>query len=118
MIYLRNEGETIRNGFNFYPLGSRSAGFQFMLGKLRAEVRWAKKTKRLHINMWWRRPTTPLEAQVIYIPGYTEYLVELYEKQRGDKYSEWNHDLAKEAELERAAAERRRIREELRKAAQ
>ena len=42
----------------------------------------------------------------------------IHEGYKGGKYSEWNHDEAVEAELERAAAERRRIREELRKAAQ
>ena len=118
MIYLRNEGGTIRNGFNFYPWGSSHAGFQFKLGKLRGEFRYSRKTGRLHVGAWWHRPVDLSKPEIIYIPGYTEYLIELYEGYKGGKYSEWNHDEAVEAELERAAAERRRIREELRKAAQ
>jgi hypothetical protein len=44
MIYIRDEGGTIRQGFNFYPRRSGSVGFQFMLGRLRAQVRYARKT--------------------------------------------------------------------------
>ena len=34
MIYIRTEGQTLRNGFNFYPLSDKSSfGFIFRYGK-------------------------------------------------------------------------------------
>ena len=45
MIQLRSEGETIQNGFNFYPLSDKgSAGFIFRLGKLAIWFRYSKVT--------------------------------------------------------------------------
>ena len=57
MIYIRDEGEPVRNGFNFYPLDSfSSAGFVLRIGTRVLWVRYSKYrygtfTKRLFISL-------------------------------------------------------------------
>jgi hypothetical protein len=97
MIYIRDEGGTIRQGFNFYPLISNSIGFQFMLGRLRVQLRYAKKTGLLHVNAWVRPKTVKVEEEYVYIPGYTEELTKLYESNHynnywGKKYENWKRE--------------------------
>jgi hypothetical protein len=97
MIYVRDEGGTIRNGFNFYPLNSGSLGFQFMLGRLRVQVRYAKKTGLLHVHTWVRPKAVKVEEEYVYIPGYTEELKKLYDtdpynRHWGKKYENWKFD--------------------------
>lgn len=97
MIHIRDEGGTIRNGFNFYPLNSGSFGFQFMLGRLRVQVRYAKKTGLLHVHTWVRPKAVEVEEEYVYIPGYTEELKKRYEtdpynRYWGKKYENWKFD--------------------------
>lgn len=95
MIYIRKEGETVRQGFNFYPLSDEgSSGCQMLFGSLRVEARWSKRRKRLRLGAWLREKPEPLKAQCIYIPGQTEELKKLYEdnpyNQYWDKkYEDW-----------------------------
>jgi len=45
MIYIRDEGETVRNGFNFYPLKSASSrGVVIRLGNHTLWLRYSKFT--------------------------------------------------------------------------
>ena len=93
MIYVREEGEVIRQGFNFYPRGDKgSVGCQMLFGPLRVEVRWSKRRKRLRFGAWLReKPELPKE-EFVYIPGQTEELKKLYEKQNAywdKKYEDW-----------------------------
>lgn len=48
MLYIRGEGQTIRNGFNFYPLKewAYSRGFVFKFGKLIKFFRYSVKLGR------------------------------------------------------------------------
>ena len=46
MIQCRDEGGTVRNGFNFYPLSSNQFGFVF---KLRSFVLFVRYNKKLGI---------------------------------------------------------------------
>ena len=115
MIYIRDEGGVIRNGFNFYPRRSGSVGFQFMLGRLRVQMRYAKKTGWLHVHTWIRPKPVKFTEKCIYIPGYTEELKHLYEYWRQKPYGEWCHDPELEKQREKEQAERNRIRDEQRK---
>ena len=46
MIYIRKEGDTIRNGFNFYPLSDLfSAGCKIRLGRFILSFRYRKHRK-------------------------------------------------------------------------
>lgn len=106
MIYIRDEGGVIRNGFNFYPRRSGSVGFQFMLGRLRVQMRYAKKTGWLHVHTWIRPKPTKTVEKCIYIPGYTEELKKLYETNHynnywGKKYEDWDHDSENTTEAEK-----------------
>lgn len=84
MIHIRREGEAIRQGFNFYPFDDEgSFGCQMLFWKLRVELRWSKRAKRVAFRVWLKRPFKPTKAECIYIPGYTEELKELYEKRFG-----------------------------------
>jgi hypothetical protein len=48
MIYIREEGEKVRQGFNFYPLTDKgSAGFILKLGKRMIWMRYSKITGKL-----------------------------------------------------------------------
>jgi len=55
MIYVRDEGGLIRNGFNVYPKASRSVGFVLRLGRYRWMLRYSRVTGYLHCNWYWER---------------------------------------------------------------
>ena len=45
MIHIRDEGEILNTGFNFYPLNSNHFGFKFYLaGKKSWQLRYSKLT--------------------------------------------------------------------------
>ena len=122
MIYIRGEGGTICQGFNFYPLiDGGSFGCQILFWRLRIEVRYSKRTKKLRLGWWLTQPVEHAKEQLVYIPGQTEELKKLYEEQfswGGKKYEDWEHDPEVEKRREREQKERNRIRDELREAAQ
>jgi hypothetical protein len=122
MIYIRGEGGTIHQGFNFYPLiDEGSFGCQMLFWKLRVEVRYSKRTKKLRLGWWLTQPVEHAKEQLIYIPGQTEELKKLYEGEfsgDGRKYEDWEHDPEVEKRREWEQKERNRIRDELRGAAQ
>ena len=95
MFYWRYETEEIRQGFNFYPPNDGgSVGCQMMFGRLRIEVRWSRRTKKLRIGWWLRTYAKPPEESAVYIPGYTDEMKELYEANHynnywGKKYEDW-----------------------------
>lgn len=95
MIHIRKEGEAIRQGFNVYPLSDGgSFGLQMLFWKLRIELRWSKRRKRLRLSAWLREKPELPKAQCIYIPGQTEELKKLYEgnpynQYWGKKYEDW-----------------------------
>ena len=43
MMYIRDEGENVRTGFNFYPLASSQFGFVFKLKDFVLFVRYNKQ---------------------------------------------------------------------------
>jgi hypothetical protein len=52
MIYIRDEGEPIRQGFNIYPRTSRgSKGFLFLVSKLLFRCRYSVIQKRWLIGL-------------------------------------------------------------------
>jgi len=59
MIYIREEGEIIRPGFNFYPLNSNQVGFVFKLRSFVLFVRYNKKLGKLICQ----KPSMILESQ-------------------------------------------------------
>lgn len=84
MIYLRKEGEAIRQGFNFYPLSDiGSFGCQMLFWKLRVELRWSKRAKRVAFRVWLKKPIKDTKEEFIYIPGYTEFLEKCARKRFG-----------------------------------
>lgn len=86
MIYLREEGEIIRQGFNFYPLSDEgSVGCQMLFGPLRVEARWSKRRKRLRLGAWLREKPELLKEEFIYVPGYTEFLEKCARERFGDR---------------------------------
>ena len=95
MIYMRKEGEVIRQGFNFYPRTDKgSVGCQMLFGPLRIEIRWSKRTKRFRLGAWLRDYAKLPKAECIYIPGQTEELKKLYDNNPhnqywGKKYEDW-----------------------------
>ena len=75
MIYVRKEGGVIRQGFNFYPLSDEgSFGCQMLFWKLRVELRWSKRAKRVAFRVWVKRPVEPTKEEFIYVPEYTDFL--------------------------------------------
>jgi hypothetical protein len=52
MIHTRDEGETIRTGFNFYPLNSNQIGFVFKMRDFVLFVRYNKLQRffKIHRN--------------------------------------------------------------------
>ena len=51
MIYVRDEGEKVRNGINFYPLSSTSSiGFVFRVGRSSWYVRYSKTTEKFNFT--------------------------------------------------------------------
>jgi hypothetical protein len=56
MIYIRDEGEPVRNGFNFYPSSSaNSRGVVIRLGKLSLWLRYSKLRDRVFFTFRKRR---------------------------------------------------------------
>lgn len=54
MFYIRDEGEPVKNGFNFYPLDSFSSmGFVLRIGARALWIRYSKFTKKLSCS--WKR---------------------------------------------------------------
>jgi len=97
VIYVRYEGlNPIRQGFNFYaPNDGGSIGCQMLFWKLRIEVRYSKRTKKLRLGWWLKQDVEPTKEQFVYIPGYTEDLKKRYEDQNsywGKKYEDWSFD--------------------------
>lgn len=88
MIYIRKEGEAVRQGFNFYPLrDAGSFGCQMLFWKLRIELRWSKRAKRVTFRAWLKQPIEATKGEFIYIPGYTEFLEKCARKRFG--YRPW-----------------------------
>jgi len=56
MFHIRDEGEKLAWGFNFYPLASTSSwGFKFKLAEGKGfAIRYSKTTKRWHGWTLWR----------------------------------------------------------------
>ena len=52
MIYVREEGALIRQGFNFYPRKSFSRGFLLAVGRWRLILRYSKVTGWLSCYSW------------------------------------------------------------------
>lgn len=52
MIHIREEGENVQSGFNFYPKSSNQVGFVFKLGKLVACARYNKHLGKFKFNRW------------------------------------------------------------------
>ena len=52
MIYVRDEGQKIKNGINFYPLSSNHVGFVIRLNNNALFVRYSKliKQTKMHIT--------------------------------------------------------------------
>ena len=51
MMYIRAEGEKVRQGFNFYPIKDKgSAGFVLKLGKRTIWMRYSKITGKLNVK--------------------------------------------------------------------
>lgn len=51
MIYIRDEGELVKNGFNFYPASSaNSRGVVVRLGKLAIWLRYSLLRKRVFFS--------------------------------------------------------------------
>ena len=51
MLYVRRDGETIRNGFNFYPMNdTHSRGFIFRIGLRSLRVRYSLTVKKWFIQ--------------------------------------------------------------------
>lgn len=51
MIYLRQEGKAIRNGFNFYPLTDKgSVGVVIKFSKSILQLRYSKITGKLNVT--------------------------------------------------------------------
>lgn len=89
MIYIREEGGKIRQGFNFYPLEANQQGVQIMLGPVRAQLRYNRALKRWRCGVWLRDYWEPLKSQRVYIPGQSEFMDGLYTKNTGKKPAMW-----------------------------
>lgn len=94
MIHLREEGELIRQGFNFYPRKDMSMGCQMLFGPVRVEARYSKRTKRFHFGMWVRSYAEPTAEEFVYVPGQTEQLEALYKRRTGKPLKDWKRDEA------------------------
>jgi hypothetical protein len=51
MINIRNEGETVKQGFNFYPLSSSHIGFVLRIKNKTFTVRYSKIVKRFVVTL-------------------------------------------------------------------
>ena len=52
MIYIRDEGQLIRDGINVYPLRSSSVGFIISLGQRRWMLRYSRTMRRIFCLRW------------------------------------------------------------------
>lgn len=51
-LYVRDEGELVRNGLSIWPLGNpHSRGFILRLGRLQWYFRWSIRHQRLHSRL-------------------------------------------------------------------
>lgn len=48
MFCIRDEGEQIKNGFNFYPSDSENTGFVLRIGRTLYFLRYSEYSMRLH----------------------------------------------------------------------
>jgi hypothetical protein len=55
MIYIRDDGQLIRNGINVYPRRSSSVGFIVALGRFRFMLRYSRVLGRLYCIVVWCR---------------------------------------------------------------
>jgi len=51
MIHVRDEGEAIRTGFNFYPLKSNQFGFVLKVKDVALTARYNKQFKEIRFNI-------------------------------------------------------------------
>ena len=51
MIYVRDEGQKMKNGINFYPLSSKHVGFVIRLYNNALFVRYSKLIKQIKIHI-------------------------------------------------------------------
>ena len=51
MIHIRDEGQVMQSGFNFYPLKSKQAGFVFKLGGFALTARYNKLFKEFKFRI-------------------------------------------------------------------
>lgn len=52
MIHIRDEGEPVKNGFNFYPLNSKSSvGVVLRVGKYALWMRYSKKRNKIFSSL-------------------------------------------------------------------
>jgi hypothetical protein len=69
MFYVRREGETVRNGFNFYPASdTHSKGFIFRLGLRSLRVRYS-----IYAKKWF------VQYHKVDIDAYKKYMNEIKE---------------------------------------
>lgn len=74
MIYIRNEGERIRNGFNFYPLSdTASFGFEFKLGRFKQMVRYSTALKEWIICYTTQKGSSDFEINTMFQLAQLEY---------------------------------------------
>ena len=52
MIHIREEGENVQSGFNFYPKGSNQVGVVLKLSKFVMCARYNKHLGKVKINRW------------------------------------------------------------------
>ena len=52
MLHIREEGEDVQSGFNFYPKGSNQVGVVFKLGKFIMCARYNRHLDKFKINRW------------------------------------------------------------------
>lgn len=52
MIHIRDEGEPVKNGFNYYPLNSKnSVGVVLRVGKYALWLRYSKKKSKIFSSL-------------------------------------------------------------------
>ena len=50
MFYIRDEGEALRNGFNFYPMSSSNTGFILKVGRTLYFIRYSDYSMRIRLH--------------------------------------------------------------------
>lgn len=57
MFNIRDEGELVHPGFNFYPLKSRNIGFIFRIKDKFICIRYSKQVKKIKFDiLGWSKP--------------------------------------------------------------